>query len=334
MVAIADAPPRRGPAPLLLPLAGAAVVALAAASTFIGVSDMTPASLINGGADSEAAFLLLASRVPRTTALILTGISMSIVGLIMQMLVRNKFVEPSTTGTAESAALGLLVATVFLPNSSLMGKMLVAAVFALAGTALFMLILRRIPVRSIVLVPLVGIMLGGVIGAVTTFYAYRLDLLQTLGVWMTGDFSGILRGRYELLWVAFAMTVIAYLAANRFTVAGLGQQFTANAGMNYGRLLVFGLVIVSVVSAVVVVTAGVVPFLGLVVPNVVSLMMGDNVRKSMPWVAVLGAGFVLVCDMIGRLVRFPYEIPLGVVVGIVGAAIFLYLLLRSPSRVH
>ncbi|WP_334683031.1 iron chelate uptake ABC transporter family permease subunit [Arthrobacter sp. CAN_A212] len=161
-----------------------------------------------------------------------------------------------------------------------------------------------------------------------------MDLLQTLGVWMTGDFSGILRGRYELLWVAFAMTVIAYLAANRFTVAGLGQQFTANAGLNYGRLLAFGLVIVSVVSAVVVVTAGVVPFLGLVVPNVVSLMVGDNVRKSMPWVAVLGAGFVLLCDMIGRLVRFPYEIPLGVVVGVVGAAIFLYLLLRSPSRVH
>ncbi|GAA1108530.1 ABC transporter permease [Arthrobacter flavus] len=317
-----------------MPLAGVAVVALAIGSTFIGVSDVTPASLLRGGADSEAAFLLLASRVPRTIALVLTGISLSVVGLIMQMLVRNKFVEPSTTGTAESAALGLLVATVFLPEVSLMGKMLVAALFALAGTSLFLLILRRIPVRSIVLVPLVGIMLGGIIGAVTTFYAYRLDLLQTLGVWMTGDFSGILRGRYELLWVAFAMTVIAYLAANRFTVAGLGQQFTNNAGLNYGRLLIFGLVIVSVVSAVVVVTAGVIPFLGLVVPNVVSLMMGDNVRNSMPWVAILGAGFVLVCDMIGRLVRFPYEIPLGVVVGVVGSAIFLYLLLRSPGRVH
>ncbi len=312
---------------------GAAVVALAATSVFIGVSDVSPASLLSGDAN-EAAELLLATRIPRTLSLILAGIAVSIAGLIMQVIVRNRFVEPSTTGTTEAATLGLLVVTVVAPTTSLLGKMTVASVFALAGAGLFLLILRRIPIRTIVLVPLVGIMLGGVIGALTTFFAYRLDLLQTLGTWMMGDFSGVIRGRYELLWLAFATTVVAWLVADRFTVAGLGRDFASSLGLHHGRVLALGLVIVSVVTATVVVTVGVVPFLGLVVPNIAGLMFGDNVRRSVVWVAILGAGFVLVCDIVGRIVRFPYEVPLGVVVGVAGAALFLFLVLRKSSRVH
>ncbi|MUN05708.1 iron chelate uptake ABC transporter family permease subunit [Agromyces luteolus] len=332
-VALRAAPPSRGAARLLAP-AAVGVALLAVASTFVGVADVSPSALLAQGSDGEAARLLVASRIPRTVSLVLAGASLAIVGLIMQMLVRNRFVEPSTTGTAESAALGLLVVTLLAPGMPLIGKMGVAAVFALAGTGLFLLILRRIPVRQIVLVPLVGIMLGGVIGAVTTFIAYRYDLLQTLGTWMTGDFSGILRGRYELLWIAFVLTVLAWVAADRFTVAGLGRDVATNLGLHHGRVLAGGLAIVAVITATVVVTAGVIPFLGLVVPNVVSMVIGDDVRRGIPWVAVLGAGFVVACDLVGRLIRFPYEIPLGIVVGVVGAALFLWLLLRKGSRAH
>jgi iron complex transport system permease protein len=187
--------------------------------------------------------------------------------------------------------------------------------------------------RSTLVVPLVGIMLGGVIGAVTTFFAYRNDLLQTLNTWMTGDFSGILQGRYELLWLVGALTCIGYLAADRFTVVGLGQDFSVNLGLSYRSVIRLGLVLVSVVSAVVVVTVGAIPFLGLVVPNVVSIFLGDNVRRAIPWVAVLGAAFVLACDIIGRVVRYPYEIPIGVVVGTIGSGLFLYLLLRKRAHV-
>lgn len=307
---------------------------LALVSTFVGVADVTPWSLLAGGPDSQAAMVFAASRVPRTVSLVIAGASLAIVGLLMQLLVRNRFVEPSTTGTAESAALGVLAVTIVAPGMPLFGKMAVAAVFALAGTGLFLLILRRIPVRELVLVPLVGIMLGGVIGAVTTFIAYRHDLLQTLGAWMTGDFSGVLRGRYELLWIALALTAVAWIAADRFTVAGLGSDHATNLGLHYGRVLTLGLVIVAVVTASVVVTAGVIPFLGLVVPNLVSLWLGDDARRAIPWSAALGAGFVLVCDLVGRVIRFPYEVPLGVVVGVVGAALFLWLLLRRRSRAH
>nr|WP_154142301.1 MULTISPECIES: ABC transporter permease [unclassified Brucella] len=305
---------------------------MAVISLFIGVSDVSLHTLFGKASTDRATEVLLISRIPRTLAIILAGMSMAVAGMIMQMLTRNRFVEPSTAGTVESASLGILLVILFAPETPVFGKMLVASVSVLAGTALFLRILRSIPLRSVLVVPLVGIMLGGVINAITTFIAYRFDLLQSLNSWTTGDFSGVLRGRYELLWIAFALTVVAYVAADRFTVAGLGEDFTTNLGLNYRRVVTLGLVIVSMVSASVVVTVGMIPFLGLIVPNVVSMFIGDNMRRAVPWVALLGAGLVLACDIVGRLIRFPYEIPIGTMMGVVGSAIFLYLLLRRGSR--
>jgi iron complex transport system permease protein len=309
-----------------------AVVVLSVTSLFIGVSDVSPAALFSGSDDGAAGRILLISRIPRTLAILLTGMALGVAGLIMQLMARNKFVEPSTVGTVESAMLGILAVTVLVPAAPLLAKMGVAAVFAVAGTALFLLVLRRIPLRNTLIVPLVGIMLGGITGAVTTFFAYRFDLLQSLNSWMVGDFSGVIAGRYEFLWLVAALTAAGYLAADRFTVAGMGSEFTTNLGLNYRAVITLGLVIVSLISAVVVVTVGAVPFLGLLVPNIVSILIGDNVRRAVPWVALLGAGVILACDIIGRLIRFPYEIPVGAVLSVLGAAGFLYLLLRSRRR--
>ncbi|MEB2844263.1 iron chelate uptake ABC transporter family permease subunit [Rhizobiales bacterium RZME27] len=308
-------------------------VLLALVSLFVGVRDVSPFDLFSGAADQRDLMVLLASRVPRTIALVLAGSGMAIAGTIMQMLARNRFVEPSTAGTVESAGLGMLTVLLIAPDMPVIAKMLVAAAFSMAGTALFLSILRAIPLRSILMVPLVGIMLGGMISAVTTFFAYRFDLLQSMGAWASGDFSVVLRGRYEILWVAFALTIAAYVAADRFTVAGMGEAFSSNLGLNYRKVMTLGLIIVSMVTACVVVTAGVVPFLGLIVPNVVSMIMGDNLRRSLPWIGLCGAALVLVCDIIGRVINAPFEIPVGAVLGIVGSLFFLYLLIGRRNRV-
>ena len=305
-----------------------AILVLALISLFIGVSDVTPMSLFSSSPEDRPMQVLLISRVPRTLALMLSGSALAVAGLLMQMLARNRFVEPGTAGTVESAVFGILVITIFWPGSPLIAKMLAATVTALMGTALFMQILKRIPLRSTLMVPLVGIMLGGVISSITAFFAYRYDLLQTLGTWTMGDFSGVLRGRYELLYISAGLVGIAWIAADRFTVAGLGQDFTTNLGLNYRRVLTLGLTIVSMVTAVVVVSVGSIPFLGLIVPNLVSMAVGDNARRAIPWIVLMGAGFVLTCDIIGRVIRFPYEIPIGTVFGGIGSALFLYLLLR------
>jgi iron complex transport system permease protein len=313
-------------------LATAAVLFLALISLLIGASDLSLASLFTPQEGQQAAQILLIARIPRTLALMLAGTAMAVAGTIMQMLTQNRFVEPSTAGTVESASLGLLIVTLFAPEAPVIGKMLVAAAFALAGTALFLRILGLVPLRSALTVPLVGIVLGGIISAITTFFAYRFDLLQSLNAWTTGDFSGVLRGRYELLWIAFALTALSYFAADRLTLAGMGRDFATNLGLRYRSIVSFGLIVVSMVTATIVVTVGMLPFLGLIVPNVVSMIIGDNMRRSLPWVALLGAGLVLTCDIIGRVVYHPYEVPIGTIMGIVGSALFLFLLLKGRER--
>lgn len=126
-------------------LAAAGVGLLAVLSLFVGATHLSPATLLAAGPESEAVRVLLASRIPRTIAVILSGMAMGVSGLIMQLIVRNHFVEPGTAGTVESASLGILLATLLAPGIDLIGKMTVAALCALAGTALFLFILSRIP---------------------------------------------------------------------------------------------------------------------------------------------------------------------------------------------
>lgn len=318
----------RSAAALAAALTGLAV--LACASVLIGVGEVSPSALLGG--DGHARLLLVASRIPRTLALIFTGMSMGICAALMQMLFRNRFVEPTTAGTADAAGLGLLLTALFAPALPPIAKMGVAALFALAGTVLFLKITARIAFRGAVLVPLVGLMLAGVINALTTFVAYRADLLQSLAAWTNGDFSGVLRGRYELMWLTAALAALAYVSADRFTAVGLGEAFARNLGLDHRRIMTLGLVIVALCTSVSIATAGMVPFLGLLVVNCVSLVMGDNLRRTMPWIAVSGGAFLLACDMLGRVIRFPYEIPVGTVAGLVGSAVFLCLLLGRRDR--
>lgn len=315
---------------LLLPII--LLLGLSLISINIGVGDFSFSHLWSDNDDAEVWQLLVISRLPRTLALILSGMTLAVAGLIMQMLVRNRFVEPSTAGTIESATLGILLVTLIAPDTPVFIKMLVAGAFSMMGTLVFMALLSRVPLRSPYLVPLIGLVLGGVVLACTTFVAYRFDLVQSLHAWTIGDFSGILQGRYELLWLGLLLALLACFAADRFTVAGMGEAFTTNLGLNHRALTLFGLLVVSGISATVVITSGNIPFLGLIVPNIVSLLFGDNMRQSIPWVALLGGTFVLLCDIIGRLIYYPYEIPIGTVVGVIGSVLFLTILFGRRNR--
>ncbi|MFD1337640.1 ABC transporter permease [Microbacterium lemovicicum] len=307
--------------PTLWIVAGAAAVAaLATISLFIGVAELD-------------ALVFFASRLPRTVALILAGSAFAIIGLIMQLLTRNRFVEPGTTGAVDAASLALLVVLLTMPALPLWGKAIAASIGALAGVFGFLALARRIPSRSSVLVPIVGILYGGVIGAVTVFFAYRADVLQELLSWSIGDFSGVLRGRYEILFFAAAAAAIAWIAADRFTVAGLGDDTARGLGLDTRAVMGLGVAIIAVVTGILMVVTGAIPFLGLIVPNIVSRLIGDNMRRAVPLVALLGAAMVLLCDIVGRVVRFPFELPISIVMGVIGGVVFLWLLVGTARPV-
>lgn len=300
------------------------VAALLVLSLFTGVYD------VFGAEDGGQMFAI--TRIPRTIALVLAGAAMAMSGLVMQLLTQNRFVEPTTTGTTEWAGLGLLAVMIIAPESTLMTRMLVAVVFAFVGTMVFFLFLRRVSLRSSLIVPIIGIMLGAVVGAISAFIALQTNMLQSLGVWFAGSFTSVLRGYYEILWIVLLVGVGVFIAADRFTVAGLGEEVATNVGLNYNRMILLGTGLIAIATGVVTVVIGNLPFLGLIVPNIVSMVRGDNLRSNLPWVALLGIGIVTVCDLIGRTIIAPFEVPVSLILGIVGAVVFIAMILRQRSH--
>ncbi|MEN2767023.1 ABC transporter permease [Ornithinibacillus xuwenensis] len=304
-------------------------IVLSIISLFIGAIDIRLSDLLDLESDKLQIFLV--SRVPRLLAIILAGAGMSIAGLIMQSLSRNKFVSPTTAGTLDAAKLGIMISMLFLTNVTYTQQVIFSFAFALAGTFVFMQILDRIKFKDVIFVPLIGIMYGNILSSITTFFGYEADILQNISSWLMGSFTLIIAGRYELLYVSIPAVILAYLYANKFTVAGMGEDFAKNLGLSYKVVLNIGLVLVAIISTSVVLTVGVIPFLGLIVPNIVSLYMGDNLRKTIPHTMALGVVFLLICDIIGRVIIHPYEIPVNVTVAVIGSAIFLIMLFRGRA---
>lgn len=303
---------------------------LSVISVFIGASDVTLSSILNG--DSQQLYILFISRIPRLLSVCVTGVGMGICGLIMQELTRNKFVSPTTAATMDFAKLGMLIAMVFFAGASLVHKMVFAFICSLLGTFLFMGIMKQVKFRNSLFIPLIGMMLGNVVNSITSFIAYQFDLVQNISSWAQGDFTNIMKGNYELLYLSIPLVFIAFLYANKFTIAGMGEDFSANLGLNHKWVVNVGLTIIALITSVIIITVGSIPFIGLIVPNVVSMYLGDNLKRGLWHTALMGALFLLACDVIGRIVIYPYEVSIGLTVGVIGSIIFLYMLMRRGSN--
>ena len=143
---------------------------------------------------------------------------------------------------------------------------------------LFMQILRRIQFKDVIFIPLVGIMLGNIVSSFSSFVALRTNAVQSIGNFMQGNFSIITSGRYEILYISIPLLILAFIFANQFTIAGMGKDFSVNLGLNYQKVVNIGLIIASIITALVVVTVGMMPFLGLIIPNLVSIFRGDHLK--------------------------------------------------------
>ena len=301
------------------------LLVLSVCSLFVGVIDLDISSLFSGDLAQLEIFLI--SRLPRLLAILCTGVGMSVAGLIMQQLCMNKFVSPTTGATISSAQLGILLALLFMPNSTLWSRALFAFAAAILGTWIFVWFIQRIQFKDVVMVPLVGIMFGNVIGGITNYLAYQFEMTQALSSWLVGHFSLVVRGRFELVYLAVPLVILAFVFANLFNIVGMGKDFSKNLGVPYDLVLFAGLSIAAMITASVVVVVGSISYIGLIVPNVVAMFKGDRIRGTLVDTALFGAVFVLGCDMIARMVIAPYELPIELIVGIIGSILFVGLLL-------
>ena len=302
------------------------LLAVSFASIFVGVMDLTLSDLLRGNADKI--WLLLASRLPRLLAILCTGMGMSVAGLIMQQLCMNKFVSPTTGATISCSKFGILMALLFMQSSTLWSRAAFSFVFALLGTWLFVWFIQRIQFKDTVMVPLVGIMFSNIVNGVTSYFAYRFEMTQALSSWETGHFSMVLRGRYEIVYLALPLIVLAFVFSNHFNIVGMGKDFSQNLGVNYKFVLFLGLSIAAAITASIVVVVGSISYIGLIIPNIVAMFKGDKIRGTLADTALLGALFVLVCDILARVVIAPYELPIELIVGIIGSVLFIGILFR------
>lgn len=301
------------------------LIVLSVSSLFLGATDISLASLISGQ-DGMQWDIFILGRIPRLLAILCTGVGMSVAGLIMQQLCMNKFVSPTTGATMQSAQFGIALAMIFFPTMGLMVRTLFAFVMAVAGTLLFVYFVQKIKFKDAVLVPLIGIMFGNIIGGITNFLSYQWEITQQLSTYFSGSFALIIQGNYELVYFVAPLIVIAFIYANHFNIVGMGEDFSKNLGINYKFVLILGLSISAIITASVIVVVGQISYIGLIIPNIVALFKGDKIRGTIIDTALFGAIFVLACDMIARTVIKPYEIPIELVVGIVGSIIFIIML--------
>lgn len=295
----------------------------------IGAKDFSLAGLLKNNA--EDTFILIISRLPRVLSIIITGAGLSIAGLIMQTITNNRFVAPSTAGTMEWCKLGVLIAIMFFGSSSQYLKIIVAFIVALIGNVIFMTILRNIKFKNALMLPLIGMMMGSVVSSLTTFFAYKFDLVQNISSWLQGSFSLVIKGSYEILYIGIICVIIAYIFANKFTIASMGEEMAVNLGLDYKKVVAIGMAIVSFITSLIVVTIGSISFVGLIIPNIITMIKGDSIKNTLFDTAIFGAIFVLFCDIIGRILIYPYEVSVSTVISVFGSIIFLIILFKKEK---
>ncbi|MGT2910289.1 ABC transporter permease [Streptococcus cameli] len=279
--------------------------------------------------DSGVWLVFQTSRLPRTLSIVLAGSSMAVAGLLMQTMTQNAFAAPSTTGTVEAAQFGMLLSLFVFPQASLMQKMVFSFVTAIVLTLVFLKMMKELSAKEQWVLPLVGLVYSGIIGSVASIVAYHFNLVQSLSSWLQGSFSMVQTHQYEWLFLNVVILILTWALSGSFSLMALGEDSSRILGLPYDRYKGLVVVLISLTTSVTVITVGSLPFLGVVVPNLIRLYHGDYLTKTVGLTALCGAILVLLCDILARLVIAPYEVSVSLILGVLGSFIFIVLLWKG-----
>lgn len=291
------------------------------------------AGAISGDFSSPQSRILLYVRLPRVSAAMLAGSALAVSGMLIQAVLNNPLAAPNVIGVNAGAGLFTFLAIAILPGvrgaaqlgaffGALFAVLLVCAVSA--GTGRLTIILSGVAVSSI---------FTAGINTVKTFYP---DTLYNGSTFLIGGFSGISLKDLSPAWaMILTALIISWLMSGQADLLGLGEASARSLGMNVG-LARFGLIILSCILAGCAVSfSGLLSFVGLLAPHMVRRIFGEartSHRVLIPAAALLGAGFVTLCDLLSRILFAPYELPVGILLSALGGPFFLALLLRERRR--
>jgi len=283
-----------------------------------------------GNVDAQIFFI---ARLPRALAAALVGGTLAAAGVIFQGLLRNPLATPYTLGVSTGSALGAMLAITFgaslpfvgITSASLAGSLLAVLIVYFLARA------RHAGLSTTVLL-LAGVTLNAFFSALILFVEYLSDFAQTFRAirWLMGNldvvgYSSILGA---LPFVVFAFAVFAWLA-RPLNLLSLGADAAGTRGVNVRSVHRWAFFSASIATGAAVAVGGPIGFVGIIVPHLVRLVVGSDHRLVLPGSAFLGAGFLVACDALARIVLAPLELPVGVITAIIGGPFFLWMLIRK-----
>ena len=278
--------------------------------------------------------IVLNLRLPRTIVAALTGIALSLSGLLYQETFQNKLVSPDLLGVSSGAGVGAALAIVMGLSSALVS--LFAFVLGIATVLATLFVSRVFRNRPSMTLVLSGIIVGGCMSAVLSFVKYLADAETTLAgitFWLMGSFAdSVMSDVWFLLPIVGVCTVITLLLSWRINVVALGREEAQTRGINYTAYRILIIAIATLLTASSVAFAGTISWIGLVVPHIVRLLVGRNTQHSIPLCAIFGANFMVVTDVISRCFTAA-EIPLSAVTGFFGTIIFVAILFARRNTI-
>lgn len=291
-------------------------------------------ALVNYDPSQVDELLVQTLRVPRLLLAVACGISFGVAGALMQGITNNPMASPSIMGVNSGAALGLAVAMILLPDSSLN----VAVLFAFGGAALATVIIMALANRngsrmSPVFLALAGTAVSAVLLAITQALVVYFDVAQDLSYWTAGGISGVRMPQVLLLWPWTLIGVVMAVSLSKsVTLLSFGEEMAIGLGGHMGRIRFLAGVAVLILCGSAVAIAGPIGFVGLVTPHMARQLVGIDYRKVIPITALLGAILLVGADLVVRSVAAPFEIPLCAITALIGVPFFLYLANRKGAR--
>jgi len=315
---------------LALLLLFSVVLGIMTGSVPVSLSEIL-AVLFGRDSSSTACVLITGIRIPRVLGGLFAGAGLAGAGVILQGVMNNALASPNTIGVNSGAGFSVMIAMILFP-----GSLAAVSAFSFFGALLTTLLIFGLAYfadRSRVTIILAGIALSSFLSAgINMMKLMDTDLTINLTSFMIGSLSGLTLQKMILPAAAIVIaSCAAFLFMNVLNILSLGDDIARSLGMRVNRDRFILLVLSSVMAGAAVSFAGMLGFVGLIVPHICRRILGNDARILFPGTLLLGASFVILSDLLGRTVFSPFELPVGIIMSFVGGPFFLYLLMRKKG---
>ncbi len=282
--------------------------------------------------------ILFEYRLPRVLNSMIVGAALSCSGFVLQSLLRNNLAEPGLLGISAGAGLGAIVVFSFINVFPFAFLTPVSFIFALITTFIIFLIANSLSNKysnfiSSNKIILAGIAINALISSINAFFMIRAgNNVSQIIYWLNGGFNGKGWSEFSLA-IAFILLGLigALFIAKDLNILNLGEEVSINLGLNMKRIQILSIIISSILAAAAVAVAGIISFVGLIIPNIARLIIGADYRYSIPFSILLGAIFLVIADLLSRTIIAPSEIPVGIITSFIGAPVFIWLILKRKN---